>query len=71
MSSSFDPKVQELSVESKIVVALERISEAFKVSLWNENKKYNVSTLQLQILTFLLFHPEEFRTVSHLAKEFN
>ncbi len=71
MTSAFDPKNQELNIESKIVVALERISEAFKVSLWNENKKYGLSPIQLQILTFLLFHSQELRTISHLAKEFN
>jgi DNA-binding MarR family transcriptional regulator len=71
MTSAFDPKNQELNIESKIVVALERISEAFKVSLWNENKKYGLSPIQLQILTFLLFHSQELRTISHLAIEFN
>lgn len=71
MSSVFDPKVQELNPSSKIVVALERISEAFKVSLWNENKKYNLSPIQLQILTFLLFHDEKIRTLSNIAKEFH
>jgi DNA-binding MarR family transcriptional regulator len=71
MKSAFDPESQELNINSKIVVALERISEAFKVSLWNENKKFGISPIQLQILTFLLFHPEELRTISNLAAEFN
>lgn len=71
MNSVFDPHTQELNIESKIVVALDRISEAFKVRLWNENKKYGLSPIQLQIITFLLFHPDEVRTVSRLAKEFS
>lgn len=71
MTSVFDPKSQEFSVDSKIVVGLERIAEAFKVSLWNENKKNGLSPIQLQILTFLLYHPEELRTISNIAIEFN
>lgn len=71
MKSAFDPEIQAFSIDSKIVVALERISEAFKVSLWNENKKYGISPTQLQILTFLLFHTEDLRTISNLAAEFN
>lgn len=71
MSSVFDPKNQELDINSKIVVSLERISQAFKIILWNQNKKYGLSPIQLQILTFLLFHDEEFRTISNLAHEFN
>jgi DNA-binding MarR family transcriptional regulator len=71
MKSAFDPEGHEFNIDSKIVVALERISEAFKVSLWNENKKYGISPIQLQILTFLIFHPEDLRTISNLAAEFN
>jgi DNA-binding MarR family transcriptional regulator len=71
INSAFDPNYQELSIESRVVVGLERISAAFKTMLWNENKKYNLSPIQLQILTFLLFHPDDLRTISHLAKEFN
>jgi DNA-binding MarR family transcriptional regulator len=71
MKSAFDPESQAMNIESKIVVSLERISEAFKVSLWNENKKYGLSPIQFQILTFLLFHSEDLRTISNLAAEFN
>lgn len=71
MSSVFDPKNQELNINSKIVVGLERISEAFKVSLWKEHKKHGLSPIQLQILTFLLFHPAKFRTISYISNEFH
>lgn len=60
------------SVSGKIVAALERISEAFRVLLWNEGKAHGLSPLQMQILIFLLHHDaEELRKVSHLAAEFN
>lgn len=69
--SSFEPKKQNLSIESKIVVALERISEAFRVLLWNESKSKNLSPIQTQVLIFLLFHDKSTCKVGYLATEFN
>ncbi len=69
--SSFDITRQHYSVESKIVASLERISEAFRVLLWNESKENALSPIQIQILIFLLFHSEEQSKVSYLAREFN
>lgn len=71
MKSPFDLERQNLKIESKIVVALERISEAFRVLLWNECKVNSLSPLQIQIIIFVLFHSEEQCTVSYLAQEFN
>jgi DNA-binding MarR family transcriptional regulator len=71
MKSPFDLNEQNKKVESKIVVALERISEAFRVLLWNESKENALSPTQIQILIFLLFHSDEMCKVSYLAKEFN
>ena len=71
MKSAFDLNRQNKKVESKIVVALERISEAYRVLLWNESKENALSPIQIQILIFLLFHSEEQCKVSYLAQEFN
>lgn len=71
MKSLFDLSKQNKKIESKIVVALERISEAFRVLLWNESKENSLSPIQIQILVFLLFHSEEKCKVSYLAQEFN
>jgi DNA-binding MarR family transcriptional regulator len=71
MASSFNIRVQENKIESKIVVALERIAEAFRVLLWNESKEKNLSPVQIQILIFILFHEKEKCKVSYLAREFN
>jgi len=71
MKSPFDVNQQNVGLESKIVVALERISEAFRVLLWNESKENSLSPIQIQILIFLLFHSEEKCKVSYLAQEFN
>lgn len=71
MKSAFDLSRQNKKIESKIVVALERISEAFRVLLWNESKENALSPIQIQVLIFLLFHSEEQCKVSSLAQEFN
>ena len=69
--SPFDLSHQNESTESKIVASLERISQAFRVMLWNESKEHSLSPIQIQVLIFLLHHSEEKRKVSYLAAEFN
>lgn len=67
----FNPKHQEQELQNKIVVGLQRISEAFKVLLWEKAKEFRLSPIQIQILIFVAHHKEEFCNVSYLAKEFN
>ncbi len=69
--SSFNLNEQNQKVESRIVVALERISEAFRVLLWNESKENSLSPIQIQILIFVYFHSLEKCKVGYLADEFN
>lgn len=69
--SAIDLKHQNFSVESKIVASLERVSQAFRVLLWNESKEFSLSPIQVQALIFLLHHSDEKRKVSYLADEFN
>ncbi|RAW00585.1 MarR family winged helix-turn-helix transcriptional regulator [Pseudochryseolinea flava] len=69
--SSFNLDEQNENIDSRIVVAMERISQAFRVLLWNESKEYSLSPIQIQILIFLLFHSKEKAKVSYLANEFN
>jgi DNA-binding MarR family transcriptional regulator len=69
--SDFDLEFQNQNIESKIVAALERISQAFRVLLWQESKYFSLSPIQVQVLIFLLHHSEEKRKVSYLAEEFN
>lgn len=71
MASAFNPERQESNIDSKIVVALERISEAFRVLLWDESRDTTLSPIQLQILIFIIFHQPEKCKVSYLANEFN
>jgi DNA-binding MarR family transcriptional regulator len=69
--SVFDLINQNNQIEFRIVAALERLSEAFRVLLWNEAKILNISPIQIQILIFLKFHSLEKCKVSYLAQEFN
>ena len=70
-TSDFDLNHQKRSTESKIIAALERISQAFRVLLWQESKEFTLSPIQVQVLIFLLHHSEEKGKVSYLAAEFN
>lgn len=69
--SSFNLEHQNRNIESKIVASLERVSQAFRVLLWNESKEFSLSPIQIQVLIFLLHHSSEKRKVSYLADEFN
>jgi len=71
MKSAFDLNHQNENVESRIVASLERISQSFRVLLWDESKEHGLSPIQVQILIFLLHHSTEKRKVSYLASEFN
>ena len=69
--STFNPEQQEKDISSKIVAGMERISEVFKILLWEKAKLVGLSPIQIQILIFIAFHKTELCNVSHLAKEFN
>ncbi len=67
----FNPTFQNQSTSGKIVAGLERISEAFKVLLWEKGKEFGLSPIQIQIIIFVAYHKKELCNVSHLALEFN
>jgi DNA-binding MarR family transcriptional regulator len=69
--SIFDTKQQQQDLSSKIVAGLERISQAFKVLLWEKAKSLGLSPIQIQILIFVAYHKSGYNNVSFLAKEFN
>ncbi|WP_298903260.1 MarR family winged helix-turn-helix transcriptional regulator [uncultured Psychroserpens sp.] len=70
-NSIFNPDQQQKDLSSKIVTGLERISEVFKILLWEKSKVVGLSPIQIQILVFISFHKSDLCNVSHLAKEFN
>lgn len=67
----FNPELQNEHTSSKIIAALQRISEAFKVLLWDKAKEFGLSPIQIQILIFVAYHKQALCNVSHLAQEFN
>ncbi len=60
-----------MDLNSKVAAALGRISEVFKVLLWDHAKRLKLSPIQIQILNFIASHKEELCTISAIAKEFN
>ena len=71
MKSAFNLNYQNNNVDGRIVAALERISEVFRVLLWDESKAFSLTPIQVQILIFLHTHSKDKRKVSYLAEEFN
>lgn len=71
MDSPFNPNAQAVHMDGRIIASLERIAEAFRVLLWRQTRATGLSPIQIQLLIFLLYHPQERRRVSYLAQEFN
>lgn len=69
--SPFNLNYQQNDPASKLVLSLERISEAFRVLLWQHAKVIGLSPIQIQLLIFIAHHPAHLCKVSHLAQEFN
>ncbi len=69
--SPFNPEQQALDLPLKIVAGLERISEAFKVLVWDKAKELGLSPIQIRLLIFVAYHPPQQCTITHLAQEFN
>jgi DNA-binding MarR family transcriptional regulator len=70
-NSPFNLEIQNSNTDSRIVAALERISHAFRIMLWNQSKELSLTPIQIQTLIFLRNHSEDKRTVTYLAREFN
>jgi DNA-binding MarR family transcriptional regulator len=62
---------QNSSLDSKIVAGLERLSQVFRILLWEKAKEHGLSPIQIQLLIFIKHHSQEKATVSYLAQEFN
>ncbi len=67
MNSIFDPNTQIDDMAAKVVFSLERLSHVFRIQWWRENKKYQLSPLQMQIMLLVKFQPDV-NSVSSLAR---
>jgi DNA-binding MarR family transcriptional regulator len=70
MSGAFDPSSQHGDVDKKIVAALERLSQAYRVLLQVEAQGRRLSPIQARFLVHLLHHGNELGRVGRLAEEF-
>jgi DNA-binding MarR family transcriptional regulator len=71
LGSVFDLSEQHDDVDAKIVAALERLSQVFRVRLREEAWEHDLSPTQARFLIYLLYHNVELRRVSQLAREFD
>jgi DNA-binding MarR family transcriptional regulator len=69
--SVFNLKQQNSNLNNKIVAGLERLSQVFKVLLWEKAKQHGLSPIQIQLLIFIHHHSANKSTISYLAQEFN
>ena len=71
MGSVFDPSAQHDDVDTRIVAALERLSQIFRVRLREEAWERDLSPTQAQFLIYLHYHDVELRRVNQIAREFD
>ncbi len=69
--SVFNLDNQNANLDNKIVAGLERLSQVFRILLWEKAKEHSLSPIQIQLLIFIRHHSVEKTTVSYLAREFN
>lgn len=62
---------QNSNLNNKIVAGLERLSQVFRILLWEKAKEHSLSPIQIQLLIFIQYHSADKTTVSYLAQEFN
>lgn len=69
--SLFNLENQNANLDNKIVAGLERLSQVFRILLWNKAKEHSLSPIQIQLLIFIQYHSADKTTISYLAQEFN
>lgn len=69
--SVFNLSNQNSNLDSKIVAGLERLSQVFRILLWEKAKEHSLSPIQIQLMIFIQHHLQDKSTISYLAQEFN
>lgn len=67
----FNLEDQNTNLDNKIVAGLERLSQVFRILLWEKAKANSLSPIQIQLLIFIRHHSADKTTISYLAQEFN
>jgi len=71
VKSIFNQKYQHDDLDAKLVLALERLSHVFRLLLWEQTKKYNLSPLQTQVLVYIFHQHEDERNITSLSQKLN
>ena len=71
MKSIFNQKYQHDDLDAKLVLALERLSHVFRLLLWEQTKKYNLSPLQTQVLVYIFHQNKDDRNITSLSQKLN
>ena len=69
--SVFNLEEQSKNLDCKIVAGLERLSQVFRILLWEKAKEHSLSPIQIQLMIFIQHHSQDKSTISYLAQEFN
>lgn len=69
--SVFNLSNQNNNLDSKIVAGLERLSQVFRILLWEKAKEHSLSPIQIQLMIFIRHHSQDKSTINYLAQEFN
>ena len=71
MESAFNPEEQVQNIDAKLIYGLEKVSQIYRVLLWQTQSETGLSPIQSQILIFMLFHDEKLVSISNFAIEFS
>ena len=66
--SVFNLENQNGTLDNKIVAGLERLSQVFRILLWDKAKEHRLSPIQIQLLIFIQYHSSDKTTISYLAR---
>ena len=69
--TEIDFSIQQEDLNRVIIVALERLSQAFRSLLWDHAKEEKLSPIQIQFLLYINSQKNRQSFVSDLAREFN
>jgi len=63
----FNPMLYENEAESKIIVLIDTLGKMINSEVWKAIKNFNISLTQAQIITYLLFSPNNKKNISYIA----
>lgn len=71
MKSAFNPEEQAQNIDAKLIYGLEKVSQIYRILLWQTQAETGLSPIQSQILIFMSFHDEKIVSISNFAIEFS